>query len=435
MSERPHILVLYSHNPSRLAHLRKIASLRDCFEFTLLMDEQQAVGWQAGFVDRVVQLPLTDTASNSAAILRRVGDLRKPAGILHLSEPCLPLQVLLCEHYGLRGPSRRAAEVGRNKHEMRKFAHSLGIPIPRFTRVTGATLERARELHFPVVAKPIIGGGSTLVQRFDDYEGLAREFGALQRAAAAQYGHDSQTGETLADRAEGYPFVVEELVGGTTLFPTSLPAAVGEISVESVAFDGEVHVLAIHDKPLPSNGPHFEELVISTPTRIPPSHVEMARDFVGRIHGALGPGSYVLHTEFRTLPEGLVLLEFGIRIGGGPVYRSVLLSTGNDFIEILIDLGLGRRPVIRSDRALPTITPLLFAPSAGRIRAFKGESKLMTSPVYVEHQLYDDIGHVVARAPLSSRCNAHVTFQSSRGFEHLERGLADALSGFEICVE
>ena len=433
---KPHIYVLYSHNPSRLAHLRKIGALRGRYRFTLVMDEKQPVDWQEKYADSLLRLPVTDAFLNEEEIIRRVRKHGVPDGVLHLSEPCLPLWVLLGEAFGIAAPRRDAAAIGRDKYAMRLFAADAGIPIPGFCRVTRANLDAAQRLSFPVIAKPVIGGGSTLVKRFDGFEDLKEDFERMQAEAGRIYAGDSQISETLRNADEGYPFMIEELIGGETLFETRLPADVGEISVESVHENGRTHILAIHDKPLPGNGPYFEEFVISTPTRMPQSHIRMAAEYVDRIHKRLGEGSFVLHTEFRTLRDRLVLLEFGIRIGGGPVYRSVLLSTGNDFLEILIDLGLRRKPRIRKDRAIPTITQLLFAPRPGRIRAFHGENRMVCEPDYAEHQIYDDIGDMAYRAPLSSRCNAHAVFQNaSDGFPALERNMEAALAGFSIAVE
>ncbi len=435
-NSKPHIYVLYSHNPSRLAHLRKIGALRDRYRFTLVMDEKQPGGWYEKYADSLLRLPVTDAFFNEEEIIRRVRKHGIPDGVLHLSEPCLPLWVLLGERFGITAPRREAATIGRDKYAMRLFAADAGIPIPGFCRVTRHTLGSAQRLTFPVIAKPVIGGGSTLVKRFDTFEALQEDFDRLQEEASRIYAADSQISETMHDPQEGYPFMIEELIGGETLFETRLPAGVGEISVESVHENGMTHVLAIHDKPLPGNGPYFEEFIISTPTRMPEGHIRMAEDYVDRIHKGLGEGAFVLHTEFRTLRDRLVLLEFGIRIGGGPVYRSVLLSTGNDFLEILIDLGLARKPQIRKDRAIPTITQLLFAPRPGRIRAFHGENRMVCEPDYAEHQIYDDIGDMAFRAPLSSRCNAHAVFQNARdGFPALEENMEAALANFTIAVE
>ncbi|WP_315833440.1 ATP-grasp domain-containing protein [Bradyrhizobium prioriisuperbiae] len=397
------------------------------------MDEDQPVGWQALFVDHVLRLPIANTHQHEAEIVRSIRNHRIPDALLNLSEPCLPVQVLLGEEFGICAPSRAAAEVGRDKYNMRRFAGNLGIPIPNFAKVTSRSLAEVARFQFPVIAKPVVGGGSTLVERFDSFSDLKDNFKRLQAHAREIYRKDSQISKTLSKDDE-YPFMVEELVEGVNTFATLMPAAVGEFSVESVSFGGRTHVLAIHDKPLPANGPYFEEVVISTPTRMPAELVRQAHDYVTRIHNGLGPGGFVLHTEFRSYADRLVLLEFGIRLGGGPVYRSLKLSTRNDFIDILIALSRNETLTLSVTAPVPTISPLVFAPATGRITAIRGESHLVTAPTYIEHQIYDDIGDMAYRAPLSSRCNAHVVFQHP-DWGVLERTMLDALSKFSFVVD
>ena len=54
--KKKHIIVLYSHNPSRLEHLRKLKKLRDKYIITLVLDENTNTYFQntKGFVDSKV---------------------------------------------------------------------------------------------------------------------------------------------------------------------------------------------------------------------------------------------------------------------------------------------------------------------------------------------------------------------------------------------
>ncbi|WP_437324488.1 ATP-grasp domain-containing protein [Sorangium sp. So ce381] len=428
MKERPRILVLNSTNPSRLAHVRRLYQLRDRFEFTLICDARTDAGWQGKFFPRVIAADMIDTADEFPRILAELRPLGRPDGVLNLSEFCVPLQTKLCVHYGLPGPSEEAARYGRNKAQMRRLLASLGMSVPRSVNVGPATVERARELRYPVVAKPTSGGGSTMVHRCETFEEVVEFVVVTAGRALAAYG-----AEALAGSEDTEPLVVEELLGGDVLYPTRLPYPIGEISVESVHHEGRTQVLAIHDKPLPSNGPYFEEYVWSTPSRIPERLTRLAADYVDRIHRRLG--AHVLHTEFRTFSDDLVPLEFGVRIGGACIYHTLRCSTGNDYIDILLDLCCGIAPTVRVDRRVPTIAHALWAPTDGRITHIFGEPALTRSPHYVEHELFDDIGTIARRAPLSSRANGHVIYQSEAGFEAVEGELLDALACFEIAVE
>ena len=427
MDKKPLIVVLNSTNPSRLSHLRKLYQLRDRYDFFLICDSRSDISWQKQFIPMARKADMIDVEANLLSIISSIDAVGKPAGIFNLSEFAVPLQARLCEHYELPGPSEEAALFGRNKAQMRKLLLSLGMPIPRFVNINGRTLHLADDLCFPVIVKPTMGGGSTMVRRCETKEELAKAILEFEFKALRSYGEVS-----LPEDEDSFPLVVEEIIGGELLFESQFPYLVGEISVESVHYKGETHILAIHDKPIPSNGPHFEEQIWSTPSRIPQTLIDLASDYVNRIHRRLG--AYVLHTEFRTTEDGLIPLEFGVRMGGACIYNTILQSTGNDFIEIQLDLCQGKKPVIKKNMPIPTIAHCLWAESQGTIAKISGEVELARSPLYLEHQLYDDVGAFAKRAPFSPRSSGHVIYQSNSGFDVIEKELGERLAQFRIEV-
>lgn len=428
---KKHLIFLYIQSPSRLSHIRKISTLKSRYTITILYDKVLDHDYIKHFCHNAVSISSENTDTNFNVILRKLMDIPTPDGIINLSEPFLPIHRRLCQHFDLLGPSEKAVNVGRNKYNMRKFANELSIPIPQFLEITSENLINAKKLNFPVVAKPVIGSGSTLVKRFESFEELERGYTELSLTAKHIYAQDSQVNEV---KIEDYPFIVEEVIGGEILYPTQLPVSVGEISVESVYADGIITILAIHDKPLPNNGPYFEEVGYSTPSRLPIHIQEKAKAIVRKIHKTLGAGSFVLHTEFRTFSHGPILLEFGIRMGGAAIYNSLLASTGIDFIDVQIDIVLGNPVNVSHAYKIPTITQFLFPENQGRIIALKGEPSLVAEPTYVEHQIYDDIGDIAYRAPAAARSTMHVLFQHS-DFSYLEQRVINSIKSFEILTE
>ncbi len=426
--KKAHLVVLYIYSPSRLSHIRKIRSLRNEFEVTILHAKVPYLDYIHEFCHHAIAVDTTNSDENFASIAQQLSLLPTPDAVINLSEPFLPIHSRLCQHFALPGPSEQAVEVGRNKYNMRVFARELKIPIPNFFVVTADTIEQCKELVFPVIAKPVMGCGSILVERFQSYKELVQNFSRLDEAATQVFSKDSQYRQTVV---QGYPFIIEEIVGGEVLYRTSFPVSVGEISVESVFYNDNVEVLAVHDKPLPNNGPYFEEVGYSTPTRIPIEHQQQAFDYVSRIHRKLGPGCIVLHTEFRTLQDSLVLIEFGVRMGGGAIYNSLLASTQTDFIDVQIDIALGRKVRISRGKPVPTITQYLFPKKQGRIIAIEGEPALVREPTYVEHQIYDDVGNMAFRAPMATRSTMHVLFRDAE-FPALEQRVLKAVGNFTI---
>lgn len=420
------LIVLNSSNPSRRPHLEKISSLRDKFLVVLIVDETSKVEDQSPFADLVLPFEMANIDENLPRLLQKIEAVGIPNVVLTLSEFLLPLQARLVEHYGLLGPTQKIAEIGRRKDVMRAFCRDLGIPIPRFKKVGRASLNDVRQFSFPVIVKPTTGGGSQLVQRCNSFEELETIFPELLASASRVLRKEALAAESIRQEGEP-PFVVEELIGGQVVYDSLLPYPVGEISVESVYFNGEVRVLAIHDKPLPSNGPYFEEFLHSTPSRISPALAEKAHDYVGRIHKKLGAGALVLHTEFRTIKDDLIVLEFGVRMGGGAIYRSVLHSTGIDMIEVLIDIAHGKKPNVQIQKCIPTISHSIWAEKSGVIKAIHGEQAIRNSPCYVEHTVFDQVGAKVFRAPMSTRNHGQVVLQCREGFLPLEKELIKIL--------
>ena len=425
-----HLLVLYIHSPSRLSHLRKLRELRRRYRITVVHAKVPDPNYITHFCTDAIAAETGANQANVEAILETLSDLPTVDGIINLSEPFLPIHAMLSKALGLLGPTLHAAGVGRNKYAMRRFARECDIPVPAFVEITVDDLDAARDLPYPAVIKPVVGSGSSLVRRVETFDELRSALPELAEQAEQKYRHDSQFHETYRG---SYPFIAEEIIGGDLLYDTALPVHVGEISVESLCHDGEVHVLAIHDKPIPANGPYFEEVGYSTPSRIPPQLYDLARRYVTAIHRNLGPGSFVLHTEFRTFADDLVLLEFGIRMGGAAIYNSLLASTGIDFVQIQAELVLGEPLTWPEGDAKPTITTFLFPEQAGVVSRYIGEPAMVRNPCYVEHQLYDDVGEMTYRAPLAARSTMHAVF-SDEQFDTLESEVLSVLSTFRIEV-
>ena len=430
--KKKHIIVLYSHNPSRLEHLRKLKKLRDKYIITLVLDENTDTESQKDYVDNILKVPMKKVYENIDEIVKKIKKIGVPDGIINVSEMCVPLHSLLCEKFDLLGPDDNIVRIGRNKYEMRKFCKDLNIPVPKFELLNGDLDSKCNNLKFPVVVKPTIGGGSTLVKRFENKKDLLEGIDDLVKIANERYQNDALYLK-YADEKGSIPFIAEEIIGGDMMFQTNFPFKIGEISVESIYYEGETTVLAIHDKPIPANGPYFEEYIWSTPTRIPQKLQEKAKEYVSRIHENLGQGCYVLHTEFRTFRDDLILLEFGARLGGGPIYKSLLHSTGNDYLEILINLSMRIKPKVNKDTNINTITQCLWADKEGIIQKIVGEPKAVWDAYYCEHQIYDDVDELAVRAPKSCRSNGHIVYKGNDiSFDELEKRVMKGLKNFRV---
>ncbi|GAA0631547.1 hypothetical protein GCM10010174_60620 [Kutzneria viridogrisea] len=274
-------------------------------------------------------LPLqlyTDPAGAIAELARRHAE--SPfAGILSGCDPAVPFVARAAAELGLPGLALEAAEVARDKRLMRERLRAAGLNTPGFVAITAPEQwELAARLEFPVVVKPANGYGSFGVTKVDSVEELARTVNAVWAQCGVELDAYSEHPEQLLG------LVVEEYLDGP------------EISVESLAFQGEVTVVVVSDKGKPV-GPYFEEVGFRSPAVLPEEvRDEIVRE-VAAAHAAFGITDAATHTELRLHRGRPHLLEMGARIGGGGMTHQVArIVTGIDYAAETIRILTGQRP-------------------------------------------------------------------------------------------
>ena len=194
----------------------------------------------------------------------------------------------IAERLGLRSSSLEAVSTTRNKHRMREAFARAGVRSPRFTLldVSDDPEAAADRVTYPCVLKPTILAGSRGVIRADDPPAFVAAF---RRIAAILGSPDS------AELGEGREEVlVEDFIPGR------------EVALEGLLVGGELHVLALFDKPDPLDGPYFEETIYVTPSRLPPD-VQLAIAAEARWAArALGLAEGPVHAELRVNDAGAV---------------------------------------------------------------------------------------------------------------------------------
>jgi Carbamoyl-phosphate synthase L chain, ATP binding domain len=96
--------------------------------------------------------------------------------VLTTAERDLVRAARLREKFGLPGQSVQSALAYTNKHIMKSIAAAAGVPVADMRRVTcgDQLLEFAADHGFPVVVKPIAGGGSVGIAVCDDIAAITR---------------------------------------------------------------------------------------------------------------------------------------------------------------------------------------------------------------------------------------------------------------------
>lgn len=276
----------------------------------------QAVGFS---VDGVVKEVISTI--DTPAILEAAKRL-KIDGIMTLASD-MPMQSVaaVCEALGLVGVSKETALKATNKAFMRDALREHDVPVPMYFRVKTKedfldAVRKIRTQGYKCIVKPADNSGSRGVD-------LLKEDSDLDKA----YEYSKQY-------SRGGELVVEEYMEGS------------EVSVETLAVDGDVHVIQITDK-ITTGAPYFVEMGHTQPSRLAKDVRERIADVAISANKAIGIENGPSHTEIKVTKDGPKIVELGARLGGDCITTHLVpLSTGVNMVECSIKIALGEKPDI-----------------------------------------------------------------------------------------
>jgi hypothetical protein len=238
-----------------------------------------------------------------------------------------------------------SARASRHKLRTRERLRDAGLPVPWFTSFPVGAADRPSVtldgLPFPCVVKPVALSGSRGVMRADDPESFLHAVGRLRRLLRAP--------DIRAEQNDAHDLVlVEGFIPGR------------EYAVEVVMHHGELHPIAVFEKPDPLDGPFFEETIYVTPPRLSVDQESAIMAAVARAAAAIGLYHGPVHAECRVNGSGVFVLEAAARPIGGLCARAIHLHARRrsqpaavPFEEMLLEHALGESPAAwrREDRA------------------------------------------------------------------------------------
>lgn len=241
-------------------------------------------------------------------------------GIMTLASD-MPMQsvAVVSSEMGLVGVSEETALKATNKAFMRDALKERGVPIPLYFRVNGkdAFINAVKEVWkagYKCIVKPADNSGSRGVD-------LLKENTDLNDAYDYSVKY-SRSGE----------IVVEEYMDGP------------EVSVETIAINGNVHVIQITDK-LTTGAPYFVEMGHSQPSQLSIETKKRIAKIAIDANKAIGIENGPSHTEIKVTKDGPKIVELGARLGGDCITTHLVpLSTGIDMVEACIRISLGENP-------------------------------------------------------------------------------------------
>ena len=276
-------------------------------------EHRQALARSMG--DRAVVVPLANVDAAVNAIVG-LNDRNPLDAVLAVDDPGLVIAARASMVLGFRQNLPEAVAATRDKTIMRERFASASLRQPDFRIVTSDAdvVPAARDIGYPCVLKPVSRSASQGVIRVNNDEEAAA--GAARIRAILEGSHEN--------------LLVERFVPGF------------EVALEGLVSQGNLHVLAVFDKPDPLDGPFFEETIYVTPSRLSPAVLAEIGDAAGRAANALGLTEGPVHVELRIGDNGVVTtLELAARSIGGLCARSLRFGAGVSLEELIIRHALG----------------------------------------------------------------------------------------------
>lgn len=241
----------------------------------------------------------------------------KPEAIVSIGSDLAMLAVnYVAGELGLPCNSMECTQVSTNKYEMRSAFAAAGLSVPQFKRVDlDTSSEVLDDFSFPVIVKPTDRSGSRGITKLENQDGFSE---AVSLAVACSF-------EKKA--------IVEEYLSGE------------EYSCECISYRGVHHFLALTKK-YTTGHPHFIETGHLEPSGLSEKQTEVVKQEVFRALDALQVENGASHTEVMIDEKGQVkIIEAGARMGGDCIGSDlVLLSTGYDYVRMVIDVACGKEP-------------------------------------------------------------------------------------------
>lgn len=241
----------------------------------------------------------------------------KPIGVCSIASDLATITVnYVAENLGLTCNPTSHVLYYTNKFEMRKKLKENDIDVPEFINVSNdKSTWNLEKLIFPVIVKPTDRSGS---------RGITKVYNTEEVEDAVLYAIK----DSFEDRA-----IIEEYIDGD------------EYSCECISYKGKHYFLSFTKK-YTTGSPHFIETGHSEPSDINQDYQEDIKNEIFKALTALNIQNGASHTEFKIDKNGKIkIIEIGARMGGDCIGSDLVrISTGMDFMKMVIDVACGKKP-------------------------------------------------------------------------------------------
>ncbi len=114
-----------------------------------------------------------------------------------------------------------------------------------------------------------------------------------------------------------------------------------EVAYEGYLHAGQLHTLAVFDKPDPLTGPFFEETIYVTPSQLEADTLRIIKQRVQQACTAFGLTTGPIHAELRVNARDAWILEVASRTIGGECARTLDSGTNKSLEQLTVSLAIG----------------------------------------------------------------------------------------------
>ena len=346
----------------------------------------------------------------SAQEIATLGTSTPIDAVIAADDAGVEIAALASKAMGLIASPPSAAAATLDKAVARRLLEISEVPQPDFRLLGQDDDPRLAAAAFdgPVVIKPTMLSAGRGVLRVDSPSEAAAVVTRV-RAIVERAGRDPAA-----------PLLMERFVDGP------------EVSVEGIVWDGELEILAIFDKPLPMDGPAFQETIFVTPSRL--SVLTEVERITAAAVSALGLTEGPVHAELRI--EGgrpMVIEVAGRTIGGlcGRALRFGLLGAPLETMVLRHALGMRKSSLHRELAASGVL--MVPIPRPGVLLEISGLDEVRSMAGVVSVEITAPIGSEVAPPPDGDRYLGFV-FARAEDPAEVERTLRSAMDAINVTV-
>ncbi len=314
----------------------------------------------------------------------------KPDAIVSIASDLAVITVnYVANALGLNCNDPKDSIICTNKFEMRKALKKKGIKTPQFQKIN--KIEDLKIEKFPLVVKPTDRSGSRAISLVNNEHELQD---AISKAVDNSFENSA---------------IIEEVIEGN------------EYSCECVSYKGEHHFLTITKK-YTTGFPKCIETGHKQPSDLTEDQIENVKQVVFKSLDALNIKNGASHTEFKIDNDNNVgIIEIGARMGGDCIGSDLVkISTGYDFIKMVIDVALGKKPIFEQVYE-PKIAVIKFIFSKEDLEKLEKIEKKAPYSVYYKSKI-EDMNHEIIDS--SSRYGFYIfSFEDEKEYNKYFKGV------------